>query len=96
MMNGVALNTTHAWKGSARRAFARGVAEVVDGIGRLERFHRTEVTRVASSIEAAGPTVPVPPYLEHAKRCQPSEDAAVFATLVLGMGVDTSGTAGSP
>jgi hypothetical protein len=94
IMNGVALNTKHARKGSARRAFARGVSEVFDGIGRLERFHRAQVTRIVSSLDASGPTVPVPQYIDHATRGQQSA-SAVFAALVLGMGVDTGGTAGS-
>ena len=95
MMNGVALNTTHAREGSARRAFVRGLSEVVDGIGRLERFHRTQVTRIVASIEAPGSTVPIPQYIEHAARSQPSASAA-FAALVLGMGVEARGTWGFP
>ena len=95
MMNGVALNTQHARKGSARAAFAHGLSEVVDGIGRLERFHRTQVTRIVSSIDASGPTVPVPQYIDHATRSQPSA-SAVFAALVLGMGAEASATSGSP
>ena len=94
MMNGVALNTTHARKGRARRAFARGLSEVIDGIGRLERFHRAEVRRIVSSIEPPGPTVPVPRYIEHATRSQPSGEA-VFAALVLGMDFAASGLSGS-
>jgi hypothetical protein len=94
MMNGVALKTEDARKGSARRAFARGMSEVFDGISRLERLHRAYVTRIVSSIDASGPTVPVPQYIDHATRSQPSA-SAVFAVLVLGMGVDTGGTAGS-
>ena len=95
IMNGVALNTWSARKGRARRTFARGLSEVVDGIGRLERFHRTEVTRIVSSIDASGPTVPVAQYVAHATRSQPSASAA-FAALVFGMGVEASGTSGSP
>jgi len=95
IMNGVALNTGYARKGSARAAFAHGLSEVFDGIGRLERFHRTQVTRIASSIEASGSAVPVPHYVDHATRNQPS-GSAVFAALVLGMGVEARGTWGSP
>jgi hypothetical protein len=95
MMNGVASKTEDARKGSARRAFARGMSEVFDGISRLDRLHRAHVTRIVSSIDASGPTVPVPQYIDHATRSQPSA-SAVFAALVLGMGVDTGGTAGSP
>jgi hypothetical protein len=94
MMNGVALKTEDARKGSARRAFARGLSELVDGIGRLERFHRTQVTRMASSIDGPGSGVPVPQYIDRATRSEPSASAA-FAALVLGMGVETAGTWGS-
>ena len=95
MMNGVALSTRHVRQGSARRVFGRGLSEVVDGIVRLERFHRTQVTCIASSIDGPGQTLPVPQYIDHAARSEPSA-SAVFAALVLGMGVDASGTAGSP
>jgi hypothetical protein len=95
IMNGVALNTKHARKGSARRAFAQGMSEVFDGVGQLERFHHTQVTRIVSSIDSPGPTVPVPQYIEHATRSLPSGEA-VFAALVLGMDVAASGPSGSP
>jgi len=94
MMNGVALKTEDARKGSARRAVARGVSEVVDGIGRLERFHRTQVTRIVSSIDA-GSTVPAAQSIDHATRSQPPA-SEVFAALVLGMGVEARGTWGFP
>src|SRR5580658_9930592 len=51
MMNGVALKTEDARNDVARGAFARGLSEVVDGIGRLERFHHAQVRRIVSSIE---------------------------------------------
>jgi hypothetical protein len=95
MMNGVALKTEHARNDVARGAFARGLSEVVDGIGRLERLHRAQVTRIVSSIDASGTTVPVPQYIDHATRSQPSA-SAVFAALVLGMGVEARETWGSP
>ena len=95
IMNGVPLNTERPRKGSARAAFARGMSEVFDGIGRLERLHRAHVARIVSSIDASGATVPVPQYTDHATRSQGSA-SAVFAVLVLGMRVDTGGTAGSP
>ncbi len=95
MMNGVALKTEDARKGSARRAFARGMSEVFDGSGRLERFHRTQVARIDSSIEVPGSTLPVPRYIDHATRSQPSA-SAVFASLVLGMSVEARETWGSP
>ena len=95
MMNGVALNTQRARKGSARRAFARGLSEVFDGIGRLERFHHAQVRRIVSSIEPPKSTVPVPQYIEHAIRSQPPA-SEVFAALVLGMGVEARGTWGFP
>jgi hypothetical protein len=95
IMNGVALNTGDALKGSARLVFARGLSEVFDGIGRLERFHHAQVRRIVSSIQPPNSTVPVPQYIEHATRSQPSA-SAVLAELVLGMGVEASGTSGSP
>ena len=95
LMNGVALRVDDARKGSPRSAFARGMSEVFDGIGRLERLHRAHVTRIVLSIDASGPTVPVRQYIEHARRSQPSA-SAVFAELVLGMGMEASGTSGSP
>jgi hypothetical protein len=94
IMNGVALNTQHARKGSARAAFAHGLSEVFDGIGRLERFHQAQVRRIVSSIDASSPSVPVLRYIDHATRSQPSA-SSVFAALVLGMHAEVSGTSGS-
>ena len=93
-MNGDAFSAEHAGKGSTGRAFARGLSEVFDRVGRLERFHGKHVRRIVSSVEAPGSTVPVPLYIDSAVRSQPSA-SAVFAALVMGTGVEASGTAGS-
>jgi hypothetical protein len=95
MMNGVPLNTEDARKPSARRAFARGLSEVFDGISRLEQLHRAHVTRIVSSVDSSGPTVPLPQYIDHATWSQPSALAAC-AALVLGMGVEARERWGSP
>jgi hypothetical protein len=95
MMNGVALNAGDAGKTSARRVFAHDLSEVFDRIDRLERFHRTQVRRIVSSIETRGSTVPVPHYIEHATRSLPSGEA-VFAAIVTGIGVAASSPSGSP
>lgn len=94
IMNGDAFSAEHAGKGSTGRAFARGLSEVFDRVGRLERFHGKHVRRIVSSVEAPGSTVPVPLYIDSAVRSQPSA-SAVFAALVMGTGVEASGTAGS-
>jgi hypothetical protein len=95
MMNGVALNTMSAGRAGARRAFTRGVSGVFDGIDQLERFHRAQVRRIVSSVDAPGPTVPAPQYIEHATRSLPSREA-VFAALILETDVAASGPYGSP
>jgi len=95
IMNGVALNAQSAREGSARRTFAHGLSEVFDGIDRLERFQRAQVTRIIASIDFPQPTVPVPRYIEHAVRSQPSGEA-VFAALVLGMSLEARDPSRSP
>jgi hypothetical protein len=94
IMNGVALNTRDVQSGGARSAFARGLSEVSGGIDGLERFHRAHVTGILSSIEASGPTVPAPQYLDHAMRSQPSEQA-VFDAFVQGIGEGAGGVSES-
>jgi hypothetical protein len=86
-MNGVALNTRDARKRGKHKAFAQGMSGMVDGMGRLFRFHHAHVTRIVSSIEAPGSTVPVPQYIDHATRSRPSASLA-FDALLLGMGVE--------
>lgn len=95
LMNGGALSARSARQNRARRFFAGGLLGVFDGIGRLERFHRTQVMRIVSSIDAPGQTVPVDEYIEHATRSVSSGEA-VFAALVLGMDVAASSPSRSP
>lgn len=95
LMNGVALNVHSARKRGAREAFVRELPDLFDGMGRLWKYHHAHVRRIVSSIDGSGPTVPVPQYVEHATRSQPSASAA-FAALVAGMGIEDRGASGTP